>query len=229
MLFPYKKIILLIMSFALCHCATKSEKAYYYRLGDMVKGKDFRDSEDGREYHYKNFPDSIATEYMKTTNEDNRYDILIDIVKRRSNELNTPPPNMLLIHLRLGDVMDRTPYMAKDFLARTIYYQGWNYVKPLSYYQDIINKIKDKNVKSITLIGGFHHPLKSKNTSLEYVKLLGEFFEEKGFKVTQRIDHEPDDDFIYMCNASFFTPGGGGFSATVKEIIVLRGKDIIVP
>lgn len=226
----YKILLASLALLVLCHCATKNgEQGYYYRLGDMVKGKEFRDSSDGREYHYKYFPDSIATEYMKKTDEDNRYDILIDIVKRRTNAQNTPPSDMLLIHLRLGDVMDRTPYMAKEFLERTIYYQGWNYVKPLTYYQDIVAKIKDKGINSITLIGGFHHPLKSKNTSLEYVRLLGEYFESQGFKVTQRLDYDADDDFIYMCNASFFTPGGGGFSNIIKTIVLQRGKTIILP
>ena len=41
-----------------------------YRLGDMIS-TNWRWKNDGQDYHYKHFPNSIATEYMKKTKESN--------------------------------------------------------------------------------------------------------------------------------------------------------------
>ena len=49
---------------------------YFYRLGDMIKNKRWRDRHDGRKKHYKLFPNSIATKYMKLTDKDNDYLLL---------------------------------------------------------------------------------------------------------------------------------------------------------
>ncbi len=219
------------LSLVCLSCTTTKSTTFGYRLGDMVKSKEARDSADGREFHFKNFPDSIATEYMKKTDEDNRFDILIDIVQKRTvSKDQTPPEDMLLIHLRIGDVIDRTPYMVKDFLSRYIMYvNGHNYVKPLSYYESLLDSIRKYNIKKITLLGGFHSELKSTKKSLKYVQKIREFFESKGFNVDERINFNADDDFIYMCNANYFTPGGGGYSGIVNEILKIKKKHLIIP
>jgi hypothetical protein len=218
------------LALTLLSCATKDKDktVYGYRLGDMIAGEQWRDSDGGRPYHYAQFPDSIASEYMRRTNENNRYDILLDILKERTvNESQTPPKDMLLIHLRIGDVIDNTPYMAKDFLSRQIYFGGTAYVKPLSYFQKILEEAKRRSITSITLIGGFHLSLKSKNKSLEYVKQIREFFEKNGMTTSERIDSPPDEDFIYLCNATYYTPSGGGFSSLIRKIVELKGNTII--
>lgn len=207
------------------------EKKYGYRLGDMVKGERFRDAKNGRDLHYRLFPDSIASEYMKTTNENNRYDILMDLVEKRTHDAKqVPPSDLLVIHLRIGDIIDNTTYTVKEFLSRYVRSNiGVNYVKPLSYYAEVAKEAKALNLRSVTLIGGFHLPLRSHKKSLAYVRKVREFFESQGFQVNERIDLNADDDFIYMCNAQYFTPSGGGYSKIVKEIFKLKGKTLIAP
>jgi hypothetical protein len=211
-------------------CAHSESKKFGYRLGDMVKLQTARDGKDGRELHYRDFPDSIASEYMRRTNESNRFDLVLEIVEKRTKDTasQVPPKDMLVIHLRIGDVIDKTPYMVKDFLSRSIKYEnGVNYVKPLSYYEKILTKAKEFNIHSITLLGGFHAPLKSTKKSLEYVRQIREFFEEHGLNVIERIDLDADEDFIYMCNSEYYAPSGGGYSALIKEILKLKGKHIL--
>ncbi len=222
------KSLLCILIF-LCGCATKDTKIYEYRLGDMVTSKRNRDLDSGQEYHFKNFPDSIASEYMRRTPEQNRFDILLNIVKERSKAEHYPPKDRLIIHLRVGDVIDQTPHMAKDFLAQQIYYGGTDYVRPLSYFEKVLEEAKKRDIHSVTLIAGFHMPLKSHNKSLAYIRLVGEFFEANGMQVTQRIDEPADEDVLYICNAKFYTPSGGGFSRVMKEAIKLSGGTIIEP
>jgi hypothetical protein len=204
---------------------------YQYRLGDMVlEGSAYRNSSGGRNIHYKNFPNSIATEYMKTTDVNNRYDILSDIVQRKTgNDSNLKPPiDMLLIHLRLGDVIDRTKYSVDDFLNNSILFNDRNYVKPLSYYKDILNRINEYEIKTVMLVGGFHKPLTSTKKSIEYMHKIKDYFESHHIKVYERLGkHDADEDFIYMCNAEYYTPGGGGFSNLVRGVVCFRGKHIV--
>ncbi len=219
--------------FSSWHCASSSQQkeAFGYRLGDMVKSKMARNAKDGRELHYAQFPNSIASEYMRKTDEDNRLDLILDILKERTTQpTQTPPPDMLVVHLRIGDVIDKTPYMVKEFLSRYImHHNGFNYVKPLSYYQEIIEQIRPLNIKSVTLIGGFHSDTKSQQKSIVYVNKIREFFEKNGFVTYTRINFDPDEDFIFMCNAEYFTPSGGGYSSLVKNILRKKAKTIIVP
>ena len=227
----WKQYVLLFVSLILAWgCATDKKDAFGYRLGDMVKSKEARDAEDGRKLHFEKFPSSIASEYMRRTDENNRLDILMEILKDRTKHPSqTPPPDMLLIHLRIGDVIDKTPYMVKDFLSRYVVHStGYNYVKPLSYYESILEKIKDKDIKSITLIGGFHADVKSSKKSLLYVQKIKEFFEEHHYTTFERINGDPDEDFIFMCNAEFFTPSGGGYSYLIQEVLRIKGKQSIV-
>jgi hypothetical protein len=204
---------------------------YQYRLGDMVEGNAYRNSSAGRTSHYHRFPNSIATEYMKRTDDNHRYDILSDIVERRTgNKSNlVPPKDMLLIHLRLGDVIDRTNYSVHKFLNNNIsFINGGLYVKPLSYYKGIVYQIKEYKIKSVMLIGGFHKPLKSTTKSTAYMHKIKEYFESNNIKVYERLQqHDADEDFIYMCNAEYFTPGGGGFSDLVRGVVCFRGKHIV--
>jgi hypothetical protein len=225
--------LFLTITFTLASCGQRQQAkdGYGYRLGDMVKGKEFRDSYDGKSFHLDQFPDSIASEYMRRTDEDNRYDILDAIVKERSpNAAEIPPSNLLVIHLRIGDVIDKTPYAVKEFLSRYVMHPlGTNYVKPLSYYQKVAEMMRARKLKAVTLIGGFHADLKSYKRSLHYVDEIKKFFISEGFSVATRINQPADEDFVYFCNASYFTPGGGGFSHLVQEILKLRGKEIILP
>ena len=202
----------------------KDKKKYEYRLGDMVKNEIFRNKEVGKQYHYDHFVDSIATQYMQRTDKDNQYDILIEIVKDRTIDKKfIPPKDMLLIHLRTGNVIDDTPFTAEEFLSREIKYNnGYNYVKPISYYQNKLSEIQKLKIRSIMLITGFYMNLESSEKSLEYLYRIGEYFRNKGFKVFQRIDFNADDDFVYMCNAKYFISSGGGFSLIIKNIIQKR-------
>jgi hypothetical protein len=221
------KIVLLFLFFFACEKKDPDHKKYGYRLGDMVTAKEFRDMEKGRAFHYRNFPDSIATEYMKKTDEDNRYDLLADIVTERikTGTQNPPPSDTLVVHLRIGDVLDDTPYMVKDFLSRNILYvNGINYVKPIPYYELFLAQNKHIPFKHITLLGGFHLPLDSKKKSLRYVKEIRQFFEKKGFSVSERIDRDPDEDFIYMCRGAHYLSSGGGYSKLVREVRNIYGK-----
>ena len=203
---------------------TDSEKEY--RLADMIKSKKFRTNELKKKYPII-FPNSIATEYMKRTDENNDLDLVIDIIDKRNNDIHKKYNNYIIIHLRTGDVIDNTKYSVDNFLNENLKYVNNNqYVYPLSYYKKILEKLKKINSKNILLISGFHHK-ENHSKSIEYIDRIKGFFEDNNYKVEKRINNDPDDDFIIMCNSKYFVKSGGGFSRLISNIVEKKGGNVI--
>jgi hypothetical protein len=217
----------LILIIALLRRKNESFQGENYRLGDMFKSTHFRNHKRGFNYHRKYFPKSIATEYMLRTSEENNYDILKNIVDRRIEPKILKYKDYLAIHLRVGDVIDEDKRSVDTLLRKPcLFVNGYNYVKPLSYYEQKIPIIKKYKIKKIVLIGGFHK--QNKHTkSLEYIDKIKSFFIVQGFVCHTRINEDPDEDFLIMCNSKYFIPSGGGFSRVIKIICGMRGGILI--
>jgi len=204
-----------------------NNKKYMYRLGDMVKSKEYRDQNIGYKLHYNYFKNSIAVKYMQLTNKDNDYDTLLTIIKDYKLNYNYDK-NTLIIHLRTGDVIDNSGYTVNELLDSYKKYLNtpFIYVKPYSYYEDKLIKIKKYNIKNIILITGFH---KNHNysKSFDYIDKIKQFFEKRGYNVSTRIDEDPDDDFVIMCKSKYYIPSGGGFSRIISKMVELN-KGIII-
>jgi GR25 family glycosyltransferase involved in LPS biosynthesis len=221
-----------------------------YRLADMILYREWRTKENGEKYHLEFFPNSIASEYMKQTQTEGNYELLFSILKKHTkqfNEIDLPKNNTLIIHLRLGDVIEMSKPTVKDFLidnktidsslicdknyGNVVYNINENtinnsvsYVKPLSYFYNKIHKIN--GINEIVLVAGCHVPLSYEKSYL-YIKCIQIFFEELGYKVSTRLGKNPDEDFIFMSNAKYFLPSGGGFSNIVKNM-VKKNKNVIL-
>ena len=200
----------------------------WYRLGDMIKKKKFRDTANGRKLHYKLYPDSIASQYMRQTDKEYDIDLLINLIKKFPPDL-TPDEDELVIHLRVGNVIDRVQHSVEELLekSRPHWPEGqsspstsaaWNhFVRPLSYYEKHLDQM-DKRIKKITLVAGgnlcnWDNYTKSK----EYIKVIKNLFEKSGSNVQVRLGNSPDDDFVYACRSKFFIASGGGFSSLIKK------------
>ena len=209
-----------------------SKDDYPYRLGDMIKSSEFRNRNDGYKWHINNFPNSIASKYMELTDEDLNYDILLSIINKPPyNKYEKPDNKRIVIHLRVGDVIDKEQYSVSDFLYKPMNYtkkKGLNamrsYVYNIEHYKNILKKIPNK-FTNITLVYGYH--VKGNHTkSEEYVHKLKQFFESNGYNVTKRTNGDADKDFVYMCNAKHFVKSGGGFSKIIGEIVKLKNNKV---
>jgi hypothetical protein len=167
---------------------------------------------------------------MLTTNNMSDYPILLKIISKR----NYPGQyrNYLVVHLRLGDVIDNSTHSVDEFLFKPIklYHPNGNsvgYVKPLRYYEETINKIKNLGISKVIFITGFHRG-RDHTKSLKYLSHVKNLFESKGFECQTRINLDPDEDFLIMCNAKYFVPSGGGFSDVITNIVKLKGG-IVIP
>ena len=186
-----------------------------YNLSDMVKKPGL--AKKRKQAYLNNFPDSICTEYIKTTSEKSNLEVLKKIVLARKDR-HRPFPSTA-VHLRTGDVIDYSPYSVKSLLSKPHkYFNGVYYVKPLSYYEDLVQKLDSRN--PITLFSGFHHKRHEDHSkSLEYIFNIRNFFESRGFVVENvAVDNDPDEDFIKMIFADTFIESGGGFSDIIHKL-----------
>lgn len=198
-----------------------------YRLGDMVLWNKWRKKPDGERYHLEKFPDSIACEYMRLTNNPMQYDILFNIVKKRKQQINILPKQSLIIHLRLGDLIERSGKNLDYLLVRQVKNKnGGASVKPLYYYYEKINKIRNHGIKEITLVAGSHFDVPL-NSSYKYICAIKIFFEELGFSVSIRTGNSPDNDFVFMSSSKYYIPSEGGYSRLIKEMVLKSGNIIL--
>ena len=200
-----------------------------YRLGDMFRIKEGSNSrynqKIGLNYHLKHFPNSIATEYMLKTKNTEDYNQLLNIINKRKPIFKNH--NYAIIHLRIGDVIDSSDKSLNEMLNKyTLYKNIGNYVKPLDYYNRIINTIKKNKITKILLIGGFHNG-RNHQKSYEYVKQIQNHFKNNGFECYTRINSNADEDFLIMCYSKYFIPSGGGFSNIIKNIVNMKGGKVI--
>jgi len=190
-----------------------------YRLGDMIRFKIQRKKDNGYKYHSTNFPNSIAVQYMNTTDKENDMDTLLKIINKNTNNNHLKYKDYIVLHLRTGDIIESKTHnknkKGKDFLS----YKINKYVNPISYYENILNELKKyTNLKNILIISGFHSKGNHKE-SLEYINGIEDFFKRKNYIIEKRINQDPDDDFLIMCNSKYFIKSGGGFSNIISKIV----------
>ena len=221
---PAQKIYYLNLNITLR--AKETHNWEMYRLGDMFKTERLRSMMDGYQRHIENFPDSIAVEYMNKLGEN--YQLLLQIVNERTNKHPELIPNnhTLVIHLRTGDVIDLSNHTVDEFL-KFKNLTNHHYTRPLSFYDNMFNDIKTQNITfdHVMVITGFHRNIDHKK-SISYIDYIIKHIERMGYNVTLRINQNPDDDFITMCNSKYFIISGGGFSRMTANIVRLKGGKV---
>ena len=186
-----------------------------YRLGYVFFG--FHKKDEDRTYHITNFPSSIIYKYLiHSKGKTGNYNILTDIVYKHHNliqhKLNR---NTVLIHIRLGDVIEESPYSVDDHLSNNIEFKHYGqYVFPISYFQ---TQLKKFNVENIIFVTGNHFKHIKLTKSTEYIKKLTQFFKNIGYNCSTMSNTDADIDFLYLCLCDNLITTGGGFSKLAKK------------
>ena len=156
---------------------------------------------------HKNFPNSIASKYIKNVGYPGKYKIKdFNVIKKIFNELDykNPDKSTLVIHLRLGDVL------SKKYIN--------DYVYNTEYYKELFEKIKiNKFIKKVDIVTGLHKNVFVNASNIRLNKIVKIFSEKYPVKVV--ITKNPDKDFYYMCHSKFFVGAGGGFSQLVSDYL----------
>ena len=206
-----------------------------YRLGDCISFcKCFADR----------FPDTFAAQYMQGGCSPDNYTRIMDILKgkeeqgRFSDNYQCPDGSSLVVHLRLGDKVEKAYFQILKRLdnnPQSTYYRfldgGWSdklankarsHIKGLP---EIIGAARTTNSSTIHIVSGSHYPYAGKSGHMSYVYLqcLKRAFEAEGYDVKLRIGGNPDEDFFFMTCARAIVVSGGGFSRHAGNIVERRG------
>lgn len=192
------------------------------------------------------YSQSLATEYLRRSTCNNDLQLVQTLVKERKN---THPcdfdASTLVVHVRIGDVIDDQPYSAQEFLSS--WRKWWSpitnketwayYVAPYSYFESALRLLsKEKIVPTrVVIVGGIHIGT-NHYKSLEYVELIKQFFRENlpAAQVETRIATDPaknwnaaDRDLILLSQAHLLIPAQGGFGALAAHVAQQGGARIL--
>lgn len=220
-----------------------------YRLGDCIRACNAC-SNSMKASTYGNL--SIAGEYwINVCHEEDQngtrsknFDYLYGLFQRYkhdpypySDPWKVPSPDDLVVHLRIGDVMDESSHMDGNITPFVMLRDGAatshgpmdrypHGIKSISMYLSLLRDLGQRNV---FLRGGAHSP-KPYPKSKIYTRCLIMALEAAGFS-TEGSDlegrHNPDQDFYYMSHARQFVPGTGGYSMIIAKMVNRLGGKVI--
>ena len=149
--------------------------------------------------------------------------LLHELVRNRSSR-PSPGPQDLVVHLRLGDVLDNPFYAAKGCTLHTNT-TDCPYVKPLHAYARLS---LPRTVARAYLVGSPHYRARTALKSLEYVRRVRATLAERGVRnIVELLNRDADEDLTFMARATYFVPSGGGFSSTVAELVRMNGGRVL--
>ena len=233
-------IPLLIILFIICFLKFKTKENFIinneewinYRLGDIVylyKDDKFINEEPNylKNIH-KNFPNSIASEYLlKNIKKEKNLDLLFNIVTNRIKKLNLQQENNIVIHLRLGDIM-KNIVSNKIQVNKNIKASATN-ITQIKNLKKLIPLFKN-HPRPILIYYGSHKQLdeNQKKTNKEYLNRIRNFFKNNNIKFIEKSNGNPDEDFINMCNSKLFIKSGGGYSRLISSMVKKRKNKVII-
>jgi hypothetical protein len=203
--------------------ANPTDDTKSYRLGDLI----YKFSLDHTYLtNVKNrWPASIGDKYLRYVGFPQKYDRLrYDIIDRILLEetYDKPDKHTLVIHLRLGDTITMWKQGKVDFWMK----DNNHYVKDPEYYEHLVPILQQiKGIHAIDIVAGAHVD-DDLQVSSEYLDHIVKIFNQH-YKVTVKITNNPDKDFYYMCNSSYFCPSGGGYSNLVTAMVRKYKNQII--
>jgi len=245
--------------------ALRSQKWHTYRLGDWV----LADGKARKMMSNSWFNATLAADYRRALSDASngtlvkhggipvqyRPKIFCDLVKKRGETTfrpeQLPQPGDLVMHLRLGDVLDQqmqldevqdvfnygisiVPSQIRRMVNSQTTLGWWHYLKGKCYYEKVLEAINnstavaakqnDNQKKRLIIVGSAIHTVNNENSnSLEFTRLVEEYFVQKGYEVQKRLDGMPDDDMVWMSHAPFFVTAGGSFSKVAAACVQRLG------
>jgi len=173
--------------------------------------------------------------------------VLIKVLDERSK--SKVDKDIALVHARLGDGLcakydppcrgtrngdpdcwndEEDGWFDRSILRHYAYSKNW--------YEPVISQLHKLEVKRIfVVVDKFHwtrtpDPRQGDYSVDEgYLDKMVNFFREHGFEADVHVPHLPDSDFMYLCSATIFVRGGGGFSSLIATVVENRGGTLLVP
>lgn len=205
----------------------------HYRFGDVVYhcGAYWEESTDFI-LNNNRFVGSILREYIENTPHNNKkklknlhyIKLLSEIVqnKVKQNLFKVPDKNELVIHLRLGDYVEKGTFLKKDYVKL---------IKHELSKNDAINKITICTAfhygNNITQNAWIYTDDKHQQNISRLKTLLVKLLTSIRLPFHIKSSANPDDDFVYMVEAKNFIKDVGRFSGLIQEIRDYRNSELL--
>ncbi|CAB9527146.1 expressed unknown protein [Seminavis robusta] len=150
-----------------------------------------------------------------------------------------PDPDALVIHLRLGDVMEgtgkrRTRQVDEQYRPdKMLRYGGsgkhnnFKSIHSIFSVDEYLAEIDKANATKVVLVGGSHKPDKFANSRV-YAGCLSRGLALAGKQVELRTDiGDPDLDFYFMSHAKLFMRSTGGYSRYLSVMVKMLGGQVV--
>tara|TARA_B110000008_G_scaffold279437_1_gene326488 strand:+ start:783 stop:1475 length:693 start_codon:yes stop_codon:yes gene_type:complete len=196
-----------------------------YRLSDLVNGyidrhhNKYRDSPSSS-FFCESWPSSIGCEYQRMRKGvDMNISLLKSIIDRRNHNKSFLQNDTLVVHLRLGDVLDLPYYRDSHRKIAKLY------VKPLVYYRrfNIPSNVRNAYIVTNESYRAYSYPQRS----VYYLSNVTNILKQRGLHVRQYKGKSADEDLLFMARSIFFVKSGGGFSNLVSHMIHLYNHTVI--
>lgn len=141
-----------------------------------------------------------------------------------------PDPRDVVVHLRLGDVIETQKRNASALLRAGGYgdhpdFRQIRSIRPFQEYMDILEEIKGQYDK-VVIVGGSHRSTVFK-TGRTYAHCLQRGLAMAGHKVDLHLDdRSADKDFYFMAHSKFFIGSTGGYSKTMADLATMGGGKV---
>ena len=171
------------------------------------------------------YPNSIADRFVRGLDKGRPGLAALRHAVRLHNPALRPEPTALIVHLRAGDVIDRSNYTVGQLLEKQRHYlivkdgrtRDWGpYVRPRAFWRAVAAHFRGA-LRAVVLVAGGWGGMSAK--SQRYVCAVHHVFAAAGYRVGVRYGELPDDDFAYMSRARYLVVGGGGFGLFVKTLV----------
>ena len=149
---------------------------------------------------------------------------IIDGMRDREG-FETPDPDAIVIHRRLGDKMEDSLADVFEMLQAGAdpghrSFRGLHAIKSL---YEFMTNVATSGVSKVEIRGGSQHP-EMYEKSKTYAYCLKEAFEQAGYDTKMNLEEgDADIDFYYMVNARNLISSVGGFSRFVGHMVLKRG------
>lgn len=203
------------------HPSNTTRDMLNYRLGDVVEFEHFNKKILARLVYKYYFTNTIASDYMYGVEKSDKkpdYELLYDIMKKHASKYELPEADDMIIHLRIGDVVDWEYDGDIDELLEKDENND-KYINNYKYFDKMFEIIKDYNIKRMIIVGGYHTD-EDHTRSEYYIDRIKQYLEKHNYEVKKRIDEcGPDEDFCYMSNSKYFLKSGGRYSNLISKMV----------
>jgi hypothetical protein len=186
-----------------------------YRVTDLVFQKGIRWQQDRETIlSDRKYSETILYYYLTQKRYERDLETFKRVVRDHQSKYEKPSPDSLVIHLRLGDVMD-------DINGRPLYEKSRQICKDLHFID--LPRLKHATIVTAlhfganTLNNKYFYSDVAKERSFEILQLFSDKLKIKGLNVSYKSTENIDEDLCFMSGSKYFVRGLSGFSDLIAN------------